>query len=121
MEQDPAEIEEELDDDDEEEEEVTRCICGQQDYPGRPVPLGDHQKPPTVKIGHKDPKDPNTALASSEVAPEEVGGLFIQCDTCKVWQHGGCVGIMDESISPDEYYCELCRRDLHKVFFAANG
>lgn len=41
--------------------------------------------------------------------------LLIQCDTCKAWQHGGCVGIEDESLSPNEYFCEICRGDLHRI------
>ncbi|KAK5009802.1 hypothetical protein LTR28_013324, partial [Elasticomyces elasticus] len=36
------------------------------------------------------------------------GGFFIQCDSCSVWQHGGCVGIADESSAPDTYFCEIC-------------
>jgi hypothetical protein len=45
----------------------------------------------------------------------------VQCDVCKVWQHGGCVGIMTEESSPDEYFCEQCRQDLHKLWTASNG
>ncbi|KAH9861436.1 hypothetical protein J1614_011182 [Plenodomus biglobosus] len=53
--------------------------------------------------------------------PSDAGGLFIQCDICKVWQHGGCVGIMEEAASPDEYFCEECRKDLHKVMSSSKG
>lgn len=53
--------------------------------------------------------------------PSDAGGLFIQCDICKVWQHGGCVGIMQEEASPDEYFCEECRKDLHKVTTSPKG
>jgi hypothetical protein len=31
------------------------------------------------------------------------------------------VGIMSEDASPDEYFCEQCRKDLHKIYTAANG
>ncbi|CAD0010846.1 unnamed protein product [Aureobasidium pullulans] len=75
-------------------DEVTRCVCGLQDYPGPPS-TDDF---PTIT-------DPSQA--------EDAGGLFIQCDKCHVWQHGGCVGIMDESKSPDNYFCELCDKKLH--------
>jgi len=27
--------------------------------------------------------------------------MFIQCDTCNVWQHGGCVGIWADEEAPD--------------------
>lgn len=84
------------------EDEVTRCVCGLQDYPG--PPLTDDF--PTIT-------DPSQA--------EDAGGLFIQCDKCHVWQHGGCVGIMDETKSPENYFCELCDKKLHHVLTDANG
>ena len=93
--------------DEEVEEEVTRCICGNQEYPGLPD------------------ADPTKTLAKDESDPasftEDTTGWFIQCDVCKVWQHGGCVGIRDESTSPEEYFCERCRKDLHKITITANG
>ena len=97
------------DNDDEVEEEVTRCICGNQEYPGLPVSASE-----TAKGNPKEDLNP-TAFA------EDATGWFIQCDTCKVWQHGGCVGIMDETTSPEEYFCEQCRKDLHKITVTANG
>ncbi len=95
--------------DDEGEEEVTRCICGNQEYPGLPVSAGDSGK--TSSKG-----DPGPAAFA-----EDATGWFIQCDGCKVWQHGGCVGIMDEATSPEEYFCEQCRKDLHQITTTANG
>ena len=93
--------------DEEIEEEVTRCICGNQEYPG--LPDAD-----PAKSLSKDGSDPASFV-------EDTTGWFIQCDICKVWQHGGCVGIMDEVTSPEEYFCERCRKDLHKITIAANG
>jgi hypothetical protein len=101
------------DDDEGDEEEVTRCICGQTEYPGLPAPLAG-------SLGHLA-KDTRSGSASSDIAPEDAGGMFIQCDICKVWQHGGCVGILDESMSPDEYFCEQCRKDLHKIATTSSG
>jgi hypothetical protein len=94
-----------MDDDLAEEDEVTRCICGFQEYPGPPSDAG--------KSG--------PALTDPDAQGDDLGGLFIQCDICKVWQHGGCVGIMDEAASPDEYFCEECRKDLHKVMKSPKG
>lgn len=73
-------------------------------------------KPALNDDGSADP----TAI-SLEPPPEEDGGLFIQCDSCEVWQHGGCVGIMKIAMSPDKYYCELCRKDLHQLNLEPNG
>ena len=90
-------------DDIEGEEEVTRCICMNQEYPKLPVSSGD-----SSKEGAKGDPDP-AAFA------DNTSGWFIQCDGCKVWQHGRCVGITDEATSPEEYFCEQCRIDLHEV------
>lgn len=104
------------DDDEENEEDVTRCICGQQEYPGIPVPAEDTLKATSKGIGTSDP------IAAPANLPEDTGGLFIQCDVCKVWQHGGCVGIINQAMIPnDEYFCEECRKDLHKITSTANG
>jgi hypothetical protein len=47
--------------------------------------------------------------------------LFILCDGCSVWQHGGCVGIVEESQSPDKYFCEQCRPKQHSVHRDVKG
>jgi hypothetical protein len=104
-EDDIAKLEDDLDDDLAEEDEVTRCICGYQEYPGLPSDAGK----------------PGSALPDIDVPGDDLGGLFIQCDICKVWQHGGCVGIMQEEASPDEYFCEICKKELHKVTVSPKG
>ena len=101
----PASVE---DDVDENEEEETRCICGQLEYPGLPV------------IDNDAIKD-RSQVDSDPASVEDNTGWFIQCDNCQVWQHGGCVGILDESQNPDKYFCEQCRKDLHKVLVNVNG
>ncbi|KAF8248146.1 hypothetical protein K440DRAFT_626790 [Wilcoxina mikolae CBS 423.85] len=73
-----------MDDTGDQEDEITRCICGYQEYQG----------------GDDDQSDSD--------------GLFIQCDQCKVWQHGFCVGITDNDSTPDNYYCEQCKPELHR-------
>jgi len=104
-EDDTVKLDDELDDDMAEEDEITRCVCGFQEYPGPPSDAGKSSSAPT---------DP-------DAQGDDLGGLFIQCDICKVWQHGGCVGIMQEEASPDEYFCEECRKDLHKVMTSSKG
>jgi hypothetical protein len=80
--------------------EATRCVCGQQGFPGLPHREND---------------------GASNAQDGDAGGLFVQCDSCYVWQHGGCIGMLDESQSPDVYYCELCRPEQHKVHWNARG
>lgn len=96
-----------------EEEEVTRCVCGQLEYPGPPVEAGESQK---AKDG-----GPQASGGGSGSHADDGGSLFIQCDICKVWQHGGCVGIMNEATSPEEYFCEQCRKDLHQLKLGSRG
>ncbi|TIA92342.1 hypothetical protein E3P99_00672 [Wallemia hederae] len=46
---------------------------------------------------------------------EESYGFMIQCETCGCWQHGVCVGLVEEKYAPDTYYCEQCRPDMHPI------
>ncbi|KAF4289268.1 hypothetical protein KXW19_002022 [Aspergillus fumigatus] len=104
-----------------EEEEITRCLCGQQDYPGLPPSRREALGRNGPTVGFKDQHALNLSTDSSDLMSDDIGSMFIQCDSCKVWQHGGCVGIMDEAMSPDEYFCEECRKDLHKIKNESNG
>ncbi|TAQ84553.1 hypothetical protein B7494_g7133 [Chlorociboria aeruginascens] len=101
-------------DDTADDDEAVRCICGLDEYPGPPQLLEEDSKN-GIKDGIED-----SIIAPADVT-EDLAGFFLQCDICKVWQHGGCVGIMNEDTSPEEYFCEECRKDLHKIFIASNG
>jgi hypothetical protein len=94
---DSTKLEEDLDDagSEEPEEEITRCICGHQEWPGPALITGDPEN-------------------------DEGGGFFIQCDVCKVWQHGGCIGL-PEDLVPDQYFCEECKPQLHRLFVNPQG
>ncbi|ORY60606.1 uncharacterized protein BCR38DRAFT_459648 [Pseudomassariella vexata] len=100
-----------------EEDEAVRCVCGFDDWPGPPQ-FDDELK----DFALKDAIDLEPIYSVVEITSDnDMAGFFVQCDICKVWEHGLCVGIVTEESSPDEYYCELCRKDLHKVFTASNG
>ncbi|KAM5346528.1 hypothetical protein ACJ41O_009533 [Fusarium nematophilum] len=101
---DPFDMVNGSDDLQEEEDEAVRCICDSEDYPGRPPVEG-----------------PDADFFAAIELTEDVTGFFVQCDICKVWQHGACVGIFSAESSPDEYFCEQCRKDLHKIHTASNG
>ncbi|CAI4211054.1 unnamed protein product [Parascedosporium putredinis] len=94
-----------------EDDEAVRCICGYDDYPG-PPPLD-----PEMKLA----RDADSIVFTGLDVTDDISGFYVQCDICKVWQHGACVGIMTEESSPDEYFCEKCRKDLHKIHKATNG
>lgn len=99
-------------DDVQEDDEAVRCICGKEDYPGPPAP-------DTLRQATKDGYDVDSIFPLD--VTDDLAGFFVQCDICKVWQHGACVGLVNDSSLPEEYYCEECRKDLHKVFPGTNG
>lgn len=88
----------------EDEDEAVRCICESEEYPGRPPIEG-----------------PDADIFAGIELTEDVTGFFVCCDVCKVWQHGACVGIFSAEASPDEYFCEQCRKDFHRIHEASNG
>ncbi|KAF2758996.1 hypothetical protein EJ05DRAFT_485076 [Pseudovirgaria hyperparasitica] len=105
---DNTKLEDETGEDAGEEDEITRCICGNQDYPGPPIDL---TKPIEGQLGAAVGGDPSTE-----------GDWFLACDKCSVWQHAGCAGMMVEaSENPPQYFCELCRPDLHRVAQNSSG
>ncbi|KKA30164.1 hypothetical protein TD95_001164 [Thielaviopsis punctulata] len=101
-----------------EDDEAVRCVCGYDDYPG-PPPHDSGSSGLSKRTKDKDSSDSD--FFNGIEINEDVSGFYVQCDVCKVWQHGACVGIMTEESSPDEYYCEKCRKDLHKIHTASNG
>lgn len=89
------------------ENDVTRCVCGREVYPGSPF-AKERAKERSVSKGR-----------DSTLGPDCV---FIQCDQCKVWQHGPCVGMPDDSDADSvEYFCDQCRPELHKVSKNSSG
>jgi PHD-finger len=119
--EDTAKNSQEAEEDEEvESEEITRCICGNAEYPGPPVLARDAPRPHPIKSGVKEETGHKNALGSDGLL-EDTGNFFIQCDNCQVWQHGGCVGLSDESMSPDDYFCEECKPEFHKIYRSSNG
>ncbi|KAF9465047.1 hypothetical protein BDZ94DRAFT_1255182 [Collybia nuda] len=44
----------------------------------------------------------------------DAGEFMVQCETCKVWQHGLCMGFESEDqLHDDDYYCEICKPTMH--------
>ncbi|XP_067097688.1 PHD finger protein 20 isoform X2 [Osmerus mordax] len=39
---------------------------------------------------------------------EEENDFMIQCEECLCWQHGTCMGLLEENV-PDKYACYICR------------
>ncbi|CAK7203406.1 Histone deacetylase complex subunit [Sporothrix eucalyptigena] len=99
-------------DDIQEDDEAVRCICGFEDYPGPPAAEDIEQ---AAKEGY------DVEAIFPAVVTDDLAGFFVQCDICKVWQHGACVGLVNDATLPEEYYCEDCRKDLHKIFPGTNS
>ncbi|KAG0670473.1 hypothetical protein C6P45_002377 [Maudiozyma exigua] len=55
-----------------------------------------------------------TRCVCGEQEPADESGLYIQCEECSVWQHGFCVGIVEDV--PDKYWCEQCKPELHDLY-----
>lgn len=52
----------------------------------------------------------------------DAGEFMVQCETCKVWQHGLCMGYESEDqLHDDDYYCEKCRPEQHQELLKYMG
>ncbi|KAH9858425.1 hypothetical protein C2E23DRAFT_1972 [Lenzites betulinus] len=40
------------------------------------------------------------------------GEFMAQCEECKAWQHGVCMGYADADLVPQHYFCEQCKPEL---------
>ncbi|KAI0823369.1 hypothetical protein BC628DRAFT_1325067 [Trametes gibbosa] len=40
------------------------------------------------------------------------GEFMAQCEECKAWQHGVCMGYADAELVPQHYFCEQCKPEL---------
>lgn len=50
------------------------------------------------------------------VEDEDDDRKMICCDSCTAWQHNECMEVsLDDDELPEQYYCELCRPDLHQA------
>ncbi len=107
-------------DEEAESEEITRCTCGNAEYPGPPPFSRDGALQNGTKPGVKEETAQKNAIGSDGLL-DDTGNFFIQCDNCQVWQHGGCVGLLDESMSPDDYFCEQCKPEFHRIQRNSNG
>ncbi|XP_058488017.1 PHD finger protein 20 isoform X1 [Solea solea] len=62
--------------------------------------------PLSVDSGAVDTNDQEIVRCICEV--EEENDFMIQCEDCLCWQHGTCMGLLEENV-PDRYTCYICR------------
>lgn len=65
-----------------------------------------------MQESYGDEEEEETRCVCGETEPQDGSDLFIQCESCGVWQHGYCVGITAE-VTPEKYWCERCKPNLH--------
>ncbi|KAA6413283.1 MAG: hypothetical protein FRX48_03027 [Lasallia pustulata] len=93
---------------------------------------------PSAKRGGKGSRSKTSKQASSEPTPHEdeapaiirciCGAVeededderkMIVCDRCDAWQHNECMELPnDDSLLPDEYFCEVCKPEDHQGLLA---
>ncbi|XP_068171704.1 PHD finger protein 20 isoform X2 [Antennarius striatus] len=67
----------------------------------------DFTTPPmSVDSGAVDTSDQEIVRCICEV--EEENDFMIQCEDCLCWQHGTCMGLLEDNV-PDRYTCYICR------------
>ena len=62
-----------------------------------------------AEVGHRDVDGEVTRCPCGSSTYE---GFMLACETCGVWQHGKCMGILRANKAPGTYHCEVCRPDL---------
>ncbi|XP_028302549.1 PHD finger protein 20 isoform X2 [Gouania willdenowi] len=62
--------------------------------------------PLSVDSGAVDTNEQEIVRCICEV--EEENDFMIQCEECLCWQHGTCMGLLEDSV-PDRYTCYICR------------
>ena len=93
---------------------------------------------PSPKRGGKGSRSKSSKQVSSEPIPpddeapaiircicgaveedEDDERKMIVCDRCDAWQHNECMELPDDdSLLPDEYFCEVCKPEDHKELLA---
>ncbi|TEB37656.1 hypothetical protein FA13DRAFT_1761907 [Coprinellus micaceus] len=67
-----------------------------------------------VAAGDEEEQGITRCVCGSTEDDPDAGEFMIQCEGCKVWQHGPCMGFMTEDqVDDDDYYCEQCKPELH--------
>uniref|UniRef100_A0A8D1DHP0 PHD finger protein 20-like protein 1 n=1 Tax=Sus scrofa TaxID=9823 RepID=A0A8D1DHP0_PIG len=56
----------------------------------------------------QDEEDALNEIVRCVCEMDEENGFMIQCEECLCWQHGVCMGLLEESI-PEQYICYVCR------------
>ncbi|CAJ1051347.1 PHD finger protein 20 isoform X2 [Xyrichtys novacula] len=62
--------------------------------------------PLSIDSGAADTNDQEIVRCICEV--EEENDFMIQCEDCLCWQHGTCMGLLEDNV-PDKYTCYICR------------
>jgi hypothetical protein len=74
---------------------------------------------PGPSDGEGDEEEIIRCICGEYEEEEDVERDMICCDQCSAWQHNDCMGLtFPKGQEPDQYYCEQCRPENHKVLLA---
>ncbi|KAJ6625600.1 hypothetical protein B0H10DRAFT_2002154 [Mycena sp. CBHHK59/15] len=86
----------------------------------KPRPTDDAQPDPAAVPAQAPAEEEEQGVTRCICGREDdpdAGEFMVQCETCKVWQHGLCMGYDSEAqLHDDDYYCEQCRPDFHTEY-----
>lgn len=80
------------------------------------LPKDNSEKDSSSTLEAEEEEEGETRCICGELDPPDELGLYIQCEKCGVWQHGFCIGILTEKETPDKYWCEMCKPNLHNIY-----
>lgn len=86
--------------------------------PHTPVPRKKKEQVPRELVsgdGEGGADEVIRCVCGADTEDEDDSRMMVQCEKCLVWQHNICLGITKNKI-PDNYFCELCRPDMHEDF-----
>ncbi|CAA7261618.1 unnamed protein product [Cyclocybe aegerita] len=74
----------------------------------------DAEGQPQDPVDEEEEQGITRCVCGSAEDDPDAGEFMVQCEGCKAWQHGLCMGYQSEDqLHDDDYYCELCKPDLH--------
>lgn len=97
------------------------------EMPNAPAKKGKGKKGKAVKASAEEPtpdaedqEETIRCICGEYEEEEDVERDMICCDQCLAWQHNDCMGLsFPKGQEPDEYFCEQCKPENHKVLLQA--
>ncbi|EMD37661.1 hypothetical protein CERSUDRAFT_94660 [Gelatoporia subvermispora B] len=98
---------------DKEKPALTIDTNGGEDGPTVSISGGDSTADPEEEGEGEDGEEQGRVALVNMEGEDDPGEFMAQCEICKTWQHGQCMGYTSEESLPEQYFCEQCRPDLY--------